>query len=258
MSEQNEENEEYLEYPENGKEEEEFEFLQELTNTHYFEKKVMNEKELKKIKKEENRHMKQLIQQQKQEEKRQIRLNKEEEMRQKKELKNKNKTKINVKDKDTEDNFLFDEEGTELMGRDRLIVSKQIYQYKILFPKELNKFKLKKNASLVELNASLEECKALIEINSVDVFVLDSILSCCKMMEGYTVESDYDISGLSTLLKSNPQVNSLSRQLFIKYHIFSSVPIEYQLMMCIVSTSYLCIQKNKGRASINSYLNQQI
>ena len=104
----------------------------------------------------------------------------------------------------------------------------------------------------------MEKCKALIEINSVDVFVLDSILSCCKMMEGFTSETDYDISGLSTLLKSNPQFNSLSRQLFIKYHVFSSVPIEYQMMMCIISTSYLCIQKNKGKASINSYLNEQI
>ena len=51
-----EQNEEYLEYPENEKEEEEFEFLQELTNTHYVEKKVMNEKELKKMEKEENHH----------------------------------------------------------------------------------------------------------------------------------------------------------------------------------------------------------
>ena len=78
------------------------------------------------------------------------------------------------------------------------------------------------------------------------------------MMEGFTQESDYDISGLSILLKSNPQFVSLSKQLFIKYNIFSNVPIEYQMMMCIVSTSYLCIQKNKGRASINSYLNEQI
>ena len=252
------ENEEYLEYPKNEKEEDEFEFLQELTNNHYVEKKVINEKELKKIEKEESRFMKRILQEQKQEEKRQIRLNKEEDMRQKKELKNKNKNKINVKDKDTDDVSLFGEEGTELLGRDRIIVTKQIHQYKILFPKELNKFKVKQNASLSELNASLEECKVLIEINSVDVFVLDSILSCCKMMEGFTQESDYDISGLSILLKSNPQFVSLSKQLFIKYNIFSNVPIKYQMMMCIVSTSYLCIQKNKGRASINNYLNEQI
>ena len=98
----------------------------------------------------------------------------------------------------------------------------------------------------------------MIEINSVDVFVLDSILSCRKMVENFTVESDYDITGLSILLKSNPQFFSLSKQLFIRYNIFSNVPIEYQIMMCIVSTSYLCMMKNKGKASINSYLNEPL
>ena len=114
---------------------------------------------------------------------------------------------------------------------------KQINQYKILFPKELSKFKLKKKATLEELKKSLEECRALIEINSVDVFVLDSILSCCKMIENYTVESDYDITGLSLLLKSNPQFVSLSKQLFIRYNIFSNVPIEYQMTIFLYFSS---------------------
>ena len=78
------------------------------------------------------------------------------------------------------------------------------------------------------------------------------------MMEGFTIESDYDISGLSILLKSNAQFVSLSKQLFVRYNIFNNVPPEYQMMMCIISTSYLCIQKNKGRASINSYLDEPL
>ena len=256
MSEISEE-QEYLEYPE--QQQEDFEFLKELTNTHYVEKKILNEKEIKKQEKDEKRQMVRFLQDKQREEKRQIRMNKEEEMRQKKEMKNRNKT---VKNEDhienKEDGSLYDEEGTELMGRDRIIVTKQINQYRILFPKELSKFKLKKKASLEELKNALEECRALIEINSVDVFVLDSILSCCKMIEGYTLNSDYDISGLSVLLKSNPQFVSLSKQLFVRYHIFSNVPPEYQMMMCIISTSYLCIQKNKGRASINSYLDEPL
>ena len=157
-----------------------------------------------------------------------------------------------------EEGSLFDDIPTELFGRDKIIVIKQINQYKILFPKVLPKFKLKKKAALEELKKSLEECRALIEINSVDVFVLDSIKSCRKMVENFTVESDYDITGLSILLKSNPQFFSLSKQLFIRYNIFSNVPIEYQIMMCIVSTSYLCMMENNGKASINSYLNEPL
>ena len=251
------ENEDYLEYPENKQENEDFEFLNELTSTHYVEKKILNEKDLKKQERDEKRQLDRFIQDQHREEKRQIRLNKEEDMRQKKEMKNRNKVQ-NVKIKDKEEGSIFSDIPTELFGRDKILVMKQINQYKILFPKELSKFKLKKNASLEELKSSLEECRALIEINSVDVFVLDSILSCCKMIEGFTRESDYDISGLSILLKSNPQFVSLSKQLFIRYNIFSNVPIEYQMMMCIISTSYLCIQKNKGKASINSYLNEPL
>ena len=218
----------------------------------------MNETELKKQERDEKRQMGRFIQDQQREEKRQIRMNKEKDMRQKKEWKNRNKIQPVKMQDNKEEGSLFDDIPTELFGRDKIIVIKQINQYKILFPKVLPKFKLKKKAALEELKKSLEECRALIEINSVDVFVLESILSCCKMVENFTVESDYDITGLSILLKSNPQFVSLSKQLFIRYNIFSNVPIEYQIMMCIVSTSYLCMMENNGKASINSYLNEPL
>ena len=250
--------EEYLEYPENREENNDFEFLKELTSTHYVEKKELNEKEIRQQQRDETRQLERFLRDQQKEEKRQIRMNKEEDMRQKKELKNRNKIQPVKIQENKEVDSLFDDIPTELFGRDKILVMKQINQYKILFPKELSKFKLKKKATLEELKKSLEECRALIEINSVDVFVLDSILSCCKMIENYTVESDYDITGLSLLLKSNPQFVSLSKQLFIRYNIFSNVPIEYQMMMCIVSTSYLCMMKNKGKSSINSYLNEPL
>ena len=64
---------------------------------------------------------------------------------------------------------MFDENPTILMGRDRLFITKKIQRYKILFPKEVSKFKLKKKASLEELQLSLDECVALVEINSIEI-----------------------------------------------------------------------------------------
>ena len=39
---------------------------------------------------------------------------------------------------------LFDETGTEIIGRDRRVIINKMNQYKSLFPKELAKFKVKK------------------------------------------------------------------------------------------------------------------
>lgn len=142
-SEKNEE-EELIEYPEDN-ECSEFEFLKELTKDHYVEKKELTEKELKKIKNEEKRQLHIFIQEQQREEKRQIRMNREEDLRQKREM-NVLKIKddcIKEKNEKEDNNSLFDENPTILMGRDRLLITKKI-QYKILFPKELSKFKLKK------------------------------------------------------------------------------------------------------------------
>ena len=80
--------EEYLEYPENREENNDFEFLKELTSTHYVEKKELNEKEIRQQQRDETRQLERFLRDQQREEKTQIRMNKEEDMRQKKELKN--------------------------------------------------------------------------------------------------------------------------------------------------------------------------
>jgi hypothetical protein len=43
-----------------------------------------------------------------------------------------------------DDNSLFDDKGTELLGRDKRMLLSKIQQYKRLFPEELGKFKIKK------------------------------------------------------------------------------------------------------------------
>ena len=49
-----------------------------------------------------------------------------------------------------DDDSLFDEVGSEIIGRDRREAISKLNQYKNLFPEELKKFKVKKNASLDE------------------------------------------------------------------------------------------------------------
>ncbi len=43
-----------------------------------------------------------------------------------------------------ESSDLFDETGTEIIGRDRRVIINKMNQYRSLFPKELSKFKVKK------------------------------------------------------------------------------------------------------------------
>ena len=215
-----------------------FEFLNNLHNDTFIEKIVLTPKQQqKKDKDEEKTRIK--------EEKRQIRENK---LKMKEYDKSERIEKKEIYEQDTKsDQFsLFDENPTVLIGRDRLFITKQINQYKVLFPNELSKFKVKKNANLDELNQALEECRALIEINSVDNFIMDSLLGSIKMIEGFTVDTSYDITSLSIMLKMNPEFQKLAKLLFIRYNIFNNVPIEYQMMMVITTSIYLCIHLNKN------------
>ena len=144
------------------------------------------------------------------------------------------------------------------MGRDRLILLKKINQYKSLFPTQLSKFKIKKNPTVEDLTIALEECASLVEINTADEFMLQSIMESLKMVEGYTENSIYDIRGMSVALSSSVQFKTLMKILFIKYQIFSNVPVEYQLCMVICTTGYVVMQKNRSKHTINQYLNETI
>jgi hypothetical protein len=159
-----------------------------------------------------------------------------------------------------DDDSLFDEVGTVCLGRDKreLIVAK-INQYKNLFPDELKKFKLKKGASVEELKVYLEEMESIVDCSSVENFLTDSILQCIRIVEGVSsISSKYNIQGCADLLKSNKQFHSLCKQLYIKYKVFSSVPPEWQLLMLVATTAYICKAKNHNKGSIEAYLNQPL
>lgn len=149
----------------------------------------------------------------------------------------------------------IDNPNSEL--KDRILLQHKIKQYKILFPDELKKYKVKPNSSVVKLKEHLEEIEVLINLSSVDTFIMDSIFYCIKVVEGVSARTkNYNIQGLADILKDNEQFMKLCKQLYLKYNTFENVPPEYQLIMIVSTSAYICMQKNKHKADINDLLNQ--
>ena len=154
-----------------------------------------------------------------------------------------------------ESSDLFDNDGSEIIGRDRRVIINKLNQYRNLFPKELAKFKVKKGASTQELQAYLDEMATIVETSSYDHFLTDSILQAIKLGEGASKFTKYDISGCADMLKANPQFNALMKQLYVKYNVFSKIPVEFQLLLLVSTTAYICSSKNKNKHELEQYLN---
>jgi hypothetical protein len=154
-----------------------------------------------------------------------------------------------------ESSDLFDDNGSEIIGRDRRVIINKLNQYKNLFPKELCSFKVKKNASTQELQMYLDEMATIVETSSYDNFLTDSILQAIKLVENGSKYTRHDITGCAEMLKANPQFNSLMKQLFVKYNVFHKIPCEFQLLLLVTTTAYICSNKNKNKANIENYLN---
>lgn len=230
-------------------------FLADLGSDKFKEKPVVDKEQVK-IDKMKEKEMKQIFMQNERESKKRMREQKQQEAQEAKEAKKSNKTKKTSSPPD--DDGLFSNTGTEILGRERIMLLKKVQQYKTLFPDELKTFKVKKSPSVEELKDVLEEMSVLVEVGSLDSFMLDSILQCMKLVEGASSVTNYDITGCADMLKSNAEFHRLCKMLFIKYGVFSKVPPEMQLLMLVSTTSYLCIQKNKSKSSINAYLNSTI
>ena len=156
------------------------------------------------------------------------------------------------------DSSMFSANGSEILGRDKRILLTKIRQYKSLFPETFKTFKIKANANVQELQTYLDEMDSIVECDSVEQFLLDSILQSIKLIEGVSSYTKYDIQGLADLLKANKQFNQLAKQLFIKYKVFNAVPPEFQLVMLVSTTAYICNCKNKRKGELNDYLNQPV
>ena len=164
------------------------------------------------------------------------------------------KVKNNIKD-DSSDDF-FSGKPTEIIGLESRTLLAKVKQYKILFPNELKGFKIKKKPTTQELQACLDEMDAIVSTNSVDNFITDGILQSLSVIEGISTRTNYNISGLSMMLKNNPQFHSLSKQLYVKYGTFSSIGPEYQLIFLVATSCYICRQKNASRNQMEEYLSE--
>lgn len=229
-------------------------FLAELGSDKFKEAPVVD-KEQAKLDKIKEREMKQIFLQSERENKKRMREQKLQHARDERESKKQNKT--NKSSGETEDG-MFSDKGTEILGKERIMLLKKVQQYKSLFPDELKSFRVKKSPTADELKDVLEEMSVLVEVNSMDSFMLDSVLQCMRLVEGASSVTNYNIQGCADLLKSNKEFHRLCKMLFIKYGCFSKVPPEMQLLMLVSTTGYMCIQKNKNKASINEYLNSTI
>lgn len=157
-----------------------------------------------------------------------------------------------------DDNSLFDDKGTELLGKDKRMLLSKIQQYKSLFPDELGKFKIKKNCTAEDLKLYLTEMESIVDTSSVEQFLTDSILQCIKMTEGFSSYTKYDITGCADLLKGNKQFHTLTKQMYIKYKVFNNVPPEYSLAVLVATTAYVCKNKNTKKKEIESFLCQPL
>ena len=144
-----------------------------------------------------------------------------------------------------EEDEIFSKNGTKLEGKNKILLKAKISQFKSLFKDKLKNFKIKKNATEEELQEFLNEMEVIVNVSDFDDFLIESILSCLKMVENVSKITKYDISGTADLLKANPQFLSISKQLFIKYRIFNNISPEYQLILLVGVTASFSIIKNK-------------
>jgi hypothetical protein len=169
-------------------------------------------------------------------------------------------------DENEEEEGLFSDNPTVLCGKNKLILIQKIKNYKNSFKKELKNFKIRKDLTEEELNECIDEIQIKLQLNTLDCFIIDGIIESLKMVEGYSSKTKYNITGLSNVLKGNPQFISLSKQLTMKYGKFSQIPLEVQMGFVIMGGAYFCIVSNQQKQTINlppnqndiDYLNQKI
>ena len=148
---------------------------------------------------------------------------------------------------------------TDGEGVDKIRLQIKIRKYIELFPDETRDFKMKKGATKEQLEEHIKELQILSESGGIDTFMNDMIFECIKGAEQLSSNTEnYNVSGLSMLLKSNKNFNKLCKQLQLKWNLFVNVPIEIQLILIISTTSVLCMNKNKNKAELTKYLEEEI
>ena len=149
-----------------------------------------------------------------------------------------------MKQKINNDSELYSENYNEPQGKEKLLLLHKVKQYKNLFSDELKSYKIKPNCSINELKAYIDDMDIIVNTSNVDQFITDSILQCIKLLEIPTSRlKNFNISGLSDLLKGHREFHTLCKQLYLKYGVFNKIPPEYQLTILVSTSAYICINK---------------
>ena len=166
--------------------------------------------------------------------------------------------KIKEKEEKIKQKEEINNESTEIITKTKRQLLAKINKYKKLFKSELNDYKINKNASEDQLKIHITNIQDLLDSNEVDNYINDSIYHCIKMIEPLTCNTRYNITGLSAMLKMNPQFDIMCKKMMLKYNCFLQTPLEYQMTMLVSTSIYLTIQMNQSKPALNEFLNQKI
>ena len=165
---------------------------------------------------------------------------------------------IKIQEKENKINENKINESTEIIGKTKRQLIAKINKYKKLFKSELSDYRINKNASEDELKTHITNIQDLLDSSEVDNYINDSIYHCIKMIEPFTNKTRYDLTGLSSMLKMNPNFDIMCKKLLLKYNCFTNTPLEYQMIMLVSTSVYLTIQMNKSKPAMEEFLNQKI
>ena len=100
---------------------------------------------------------------------------------------------------------------------------------------------------------------SIISTGTVDGFIMDGIFQSLKVIEGVSSNTkNYNLTGLSDILKNNSQFLKLCKQLSVKYGVFSKTNPEIQLLFIVFTASCICTLKNKQKNEIELMLSQTV
>jgi hypothetical protein len=147
----------------------------------------------------------------------------------------------------------------EILGLDKRLLLNRINQYKTVYKDELKNVKINNSWDLEKLQKILDEIEIIVQVNSVDSFIMDTIFQTLFFAENLTAGTqNFNISGLTVKLKGNPNFMSVCKQCFIKYGTYCSSPPEAQLIVILILTAFTCMDANKRKFTLNNYLNEPI
>ena len=147
---------------------------------------------------------------------------------------------------------IFSRNHTPILGKSYRENLARIRQYKQLFKNELKGFKVKPKATAKELENYLVEMEAILETDTVQSYTNDMIYHVLGVVEGVTTNfKNYNLTGLTDLLRGNIQFNQLCKVLCAKYNVIGSTPPEALFVLTLASSVYIVVSQNRITAKLN-------